>query len=313
MSEPLQPYAAWEAGLRAMGYTLSATSIQGSAMFVCDGKPSYRLSRFEPNEATACWMRRNNVVDARCADSEDLYYYDRTSDLPEYGPTERQFKIWDVAQGSEEWDQLRARPTASNFGRIVSPARGDYSASAVEYAAEIVSKRMGLYTPPPPSYWMEWGTSNEPLAIAAYEEANGVTVERVGFVTPLYTDVYGGSPDGLIGVSGLIECKCPKPETLLQYHAAGVCPDIYKPQIQGLLLVTRLPWADFWAWHPGLTPFQTRVYADDGYQVKIAKAIYKLLEEVERIEQSVKRNPDYVLDDDDGPEIVVTDEGLESE
>ena len=309
MSE-LQSFAAWEAGLKAMGYTLAATSNQGSALFSCDGNPSYRLSRFEPNPATAMWMKRNNVVDARCADSDDLDYYDRTSDLPEFGPQERQFRIVDVVQGSEAWDRLRARPTASNFGRIVSPSKGDYSDQATAYAAEIVAKKMGLYTSPPPSYWMSHGTESEPFARAAYEEANGVEVQQVGFVVPLFTDVYGGSPDGLVGNDGLIECKCPKPETLLQYHAAGVCPDIYKPQIQGLLLVTRLPWCDLFAWHPGLNPFQVRVYADDGYQAKIARAIYRLLEEVERIGASVKRNPDYVPpnDDEEEPEIIITGE-----
>jgi hypothetical protein len=292
--EPLQPYAAWEAGLKAMGYTLSATSTQGSALFVCDGKPSYRLGRFEPNEATACWMRRNNVVDARCADSDDLDYYDRTSDLPEFGPTDRQFRIIDCLQGSDEWDRLRERPTASNFGRIVSPARGDYSEQATAYAAEIVAKRMGLYVEPPPSFWMVHGQESEPFARAAYEEANGVEVQQAGFITPLFTDAYGGSPDGLVGQSGcILEIKCPAPTTLLKWIAQGVVPQEHVPQIQGLLLVTRGPWADFFAWHPGLTPFQIRVYADDSYQTKIAKGIYKLLEEVERIESLVSRNPDY--------------------
>jgi hypothetical protein len=290
-----------------MGYTLSATSNQGSALFACDGKPSYRVSSFDPNEATACWMKRNGVIDARCADSDCLC--DTDSDLPEFGTTERQFRIIDCLQGSEEWERLRARPTASNFGRIVSPARGDYSEQATAYAAEIVAKRMGLFTESPPSYWMQWGTENEPLARAAYEEVNGVTVQQVGFITPLFTDVYGGSPDGLIGNDGLIEIKCPKPETLIRWHSQGVCPDEYRPQIQGLMLISRLPYCDFYAWHPGLTPFQIRVRADDGYQTKIAKAIYKLLEEVERIEASVKRNPDYVLDVEDEGEatIIVSD------
>lgn len=309
MTESLQTYSAWEAGLKAMGYTLSSTSNQGSALFACEGKPSYRLSSFEPNEATACWLKRNSVVDARCADSDDLDYYDRESDLPEFGPTIQQFRIVECLQGSEEWDQLRARPTASNFGRIISPAKGDYSDQATAYAAEIVAKRMGLYTSPPPSYWMQHGTESEPFARAAYEEANGVQVQQVGFITPLFTDVYGGSPDGLVGNDGMLEIKCPKPESLIQYHSNGVCPDVYKPQIQGLLMISRLPWCDFFAWHPGLNPFQIRVYADDHYQTKIAKGIYRLLEEVDRIEASVKRNPDYVPDDDDDEcEITITGE-----
>ena len=306
----LQTHAAWEAGLKAMGYTLAATSSQGSVLFSCESKQSYRLSRFEPNPSTAMWMKRNNVVDARCADSDDLDYYDRTSDLPEFGPQERQFRIVDVVQGSEAWDRLRARPTASNFGRIVSPAKGDYSDQATAYAAEIVAKKMGLYTSTPPSYWMVHGQESEPFARAAYEEANGVEVQQVGFVVPLFTDAYGGSPDGLIGNDGMLEIKCPKPESVLKWIAQGTVPLEHVPQIQGLLMITRLPYADFFAWHPGLNPFQVRVYADDGYQAKIARAIYRLLEEVERIEASVKRNPDYVSenDDEEEPEIIITGE-----
>ena len=293
MTVPLQSFSAWEAGLKAIGYTLTATSNQGAVLFSCESKPSYRLSRFEPNPSTAMWMKRNNVADARCADSDDLDYYDRTSDLPEFGPQERQFRIVDVVQGSEAWDRLRARPTASNFGRIVSPAKGDYSDQATAYAAEIVAKRMGLYTSPPPSYWMVHGTESEPFARAAYEELNGVEVQQVGFIVPLFTDVYGGSPDGLIGNDGMIEIKCPKPESVLKWIAQGTVPLEHVPQIQGLLMITRLPYADFFAWHPGLTPFQIRVYADDHYQAKIAKAIYKLLEEVDRIESLVSRNANY--------------------
>lgn len=304
---PLQSFAAWEAGLKAIGYTLAATSNQGAALFSCDGKPSYRISTWEPNEATACWMKRNRVVDARCcfAGSPDW----EQSDLPEFGPTERQFRIVDCRQQSEEWERWRARPTASQFSRIVSPARGDYSEQATAYAAEIVAKRLGVFTESPPSYWMQWGNENEPLARAAYEEANGVAVQEAGFMLPLYTDAFGGSPDGLVGNDGLLEIKCPKPETLIRWVAAGVVPQEHVPQIQGLLLISRLPYCDFWAWHPGLTPFQIRVRADDHYQTKIAQAIYKLLEEVERIEKSVSRNPDYVPpNDDDECEITITGE-----
>lgn len=294
MSEPLQTFAAWEAGLTAMGYTLAGTSPQGSVLFACDGKPSYRVSSFEPNAATAAWLKKTETIDGRCLPTTEAAI---GSDLPEFGPTERQFRIIECLQGSDEWDKLRARPTASNFSRIVSPARGDYSASASEYAAEIVAKRLGVFTESPPSFWMQWGTENEPLALAAYEEANCVTVRKVGFIVPNYTDVYGGSPDGLVGNDGMVEIKCPKPETLIRYHGEGVLPDGYKPQIQGLLLISRLPWCDFYAWHPGLTPFQIRVRADETYQSKIASAIFKLLEEVERIEGTVSRNPDYINDD----------------
>lgn len=302
---PLLPYADWERGLLSIGYHVAATSTQGSALFDCKGKANRRVSAYEPNEATACWMRRTGTIDCRCEQGPVTGDAIPPSDLPEFGPTERQFRIIECLQGSEEWDRLRARPTASNFHRIVTPVKGDYTESekSSAYAAEIVAKRLGVFTESPPSFWMQHGIDNEPHALASYEAANGVTVRKVGFIVPNYTDVYGGSPDGLVGNDGMIEIKCPKPETILRWHGNGGLPDEHRPQIQGLLLISKLPWCDFYGWHPGLTPFQVRVYADDNYQTKIAKAIYKLLEEVERLESLVSVNPDYVNDeyDDEAP------------
>ena len=86
LNEPLQSFSAWEAGLKAIGYTLAATSNQGSALFSCEGKPSYRLSCYDPNEATACWMRRIGCVDARCSVASDFPDYGfASSDMPEFG------------------------------------------------------------------------------------------------------------------------------------------------------------------------------------------------------------------------------------
>ena len=198
-------------------------------------------------------------------------------------------RIIDCQQRSEEWDNWRHRPTASGFHEFITPARGDYSKQAGAYAAKIVAKRLRVYQEPPPSFWMDWGTDMEPNAKYAYTHQTGREVQDVGFILPDGTDAYGGSPDGLVGDDGLIEIKCPKPETLINYHAAGVLPAQYKPQVQGLLLISGRPWCDFFVYHPELTPFLLRVEADEAYQVKIATHLLTLLEEIERIETSVKR------------------------
>lgn len=196
-------------------------------------------------------------------------------------------RIIDCIQGSEEWHSWRARPTASEFGSFVTPARGDYSTQATAYAAKIVAKRLGVYVEPPPSFWMEWGMEHEPNAKAAYTTATGNEITDVGFVLPDGTDAYGGSPDGLVGADGLIECKCPAPETLIRYHADGELPAQYKPQVQGLLLITGRAWCDFFVFHPQLTPWMVRVEADVDYQSKIAEGLLTLLGEIEIIESSV--------------------------
>ena len=198
-------------------------------------------------------------------------------------------RVIDVVQRSEEWDRWRNRPTASGFGKFCTPARGDYAAGASSYAAMIVAKQLGVYTEPPPSFWMEWGTEHEPNARYAYTQQTGREVTEVGFIIPDNTDAYGGSPDGLVGEDGLFEAKCPAPETLISYHADGVLPVQYKPQVQGLLLISGRSWLDFFVFHPELTPFLLRVEPDLKYQEKIATGLLRLLKEIEHIKSKVQR------------------------
>ena len=201
----------------------------------------------------------------------------------------------DCLQRSEEWDRWRNRPTASGFSKFVTPVKGEYSTKASEYAATIVAKRLGVYTEPPPSFWMDWGTEHEPNAKHAYTAMTARVITDVGFILPDGTDAYGGSPDGLIGEEGLIEIKCPKPETLITYHAEGILPVQYKPQIQGLLLISGRPWCDFFVFHPELTPFLLRVDADLKYQNKIAECLLLLLEEIKAIESCCKRQQHHLV------------------
>ncbi len=198
-------------------------------------------------------------------------------------------RVIDVVQKSEEWERWRNRPTASEFSKCCTPAWGNYSKQASGYAAKIVAKRLGVYTEPPPNFWMTWGTEMEPNARHAYTLQTGREVQEVGFILPDGTDAYGGSPDGLVGDDGLLEIKCPKPETVIVYHAAGVLPTQYKPQIQGLLMISGRAWVDFYAFHPELSPFLLRVDADPEYQTKIAEGLLKLLQEIKRIEGHVQR------------------------
>jgi len=198
-------------------------------------------------------------------------------------------RIIDCIQRSEEWERWRNRPTASEFDSFITPARGDYSAQATAYAAKIVAKRLGVYVEPPPSFWMQWGVEQEPNARHCYTLTTGRAVQQVGFILPDGTDAYGASPDGLVGDDGLLEMKCPAPETLIAYHAAGTLPDKYRPQVQGLLFISGRQWCDFVAFHPSLTPFLLRVEPDLDYHAKMAKNLLKLLGEIALIEERVKR------------------------
>lgn len=198
-------------------------------------------------------------------------------------------RIVECLQQSEQWEALRMmRPTASRFGDIITPAKGDLSSKSVDYACELVAKQMGVYTEPPPSYWMEWGIEHEQIAIKSYQFDTGHTVEKVGFAFPDDTEDYGCSPDGFVdNRTGLIEVKCPKPETVLRYHWEGVLPSGYKPQVQGQLLITGCEWCDFYAWHPDLVPFKVRVEPDQAYQEKMRVALEMFCEQLEQLREKV--------------------------
>ena len=136
---------------------------------------------------------------------------------------------------------------------------------------------------------MQWGTDMEPNAKLAYTKMTGREVQDVGFIMPDKTDAYGGSPDGLVSLDGLLETKCPKPETLIRCHAEGILPIQYKQQVQGLLMISGRAWLDFFVFHPGLTPFLLRVEPDLKYQDRLAQCLLLLLREIKMIESKVQK------------------------
>lgn len=174
-------------------------------------------------------------------------------------------KRYDFDQYSDAWWRVRRGvPTASEFGRIITPAKGTLSASALGYAAELVGQFVD------PGYGVEEtyvsaamrnGTIMEPEARDWYEFDAGETVERVGFCT---TDDgrFGCSPDALVGGDGCLELKSPTAKTQVLYLLAGTLPDEYRPQVHGHLIVTGRKWCDFVSYYRGLPTFRIRVTPD---------------------------------------------------
>lgn len=106
---------------------------------------------------------------------------------------------------------------------------------------------------------MEWGTSQEPNARAAYEAAGGVLVEEVGFVPhPTIKDA-GASPDGLVGKDGLLEIKCPNTATHIETLLTNKVPDRYITQMQWQMACTGRDWCDFVSYDPRL-PERMRLF-----------------------------------------------------
>lgn len=177
-------------------------------------------------------------------------------------------KVFNFPQLSSEWWAIRRGvPTASEFGRIMTPAKKQYAAGALAYACELAAE---LLDPLPPhlsasgmirTIAMANGQDTEPEARRFYALERDCDVREVGFCL---TDDgrYGCSPDGLVGEDGGLELKVPLPKTHALWLYRGGLPDEHRCQVHGQLIVTGRAYVDFLSYSPGLPPLLVRVEPD---------------------------------------------------
>jgi len=92
---------------------------------------------------------------------------------------------------------------------------------------------------------MTYGLECEPEARAAYSFLFDVDVTEVGFVChPTIPDA-GASPDGLIGLDGVLEIKCPNTWTHFDMAMRYSVPSDYVKQAQWQMACTGRKWCDF--------------------------------------------------------------------
>jgi len=167
-------------------------------------------------------------------------------------------KFHDIEQNTDEWLELRkGKFTASTFKDLMSAesTAGYKNAIADVVYERITGNRIESYT----NEWMQRGHDLEPQA-RLYYELNYSDVDGGGFFCDEWV---GASPDGLVGKDGLVEIKCPKHTTHIQYLMKSKLPSAYKWQIQGQLYVTDRKWCDFVSYHPKLPAFYIRVERDE--------------------------------------------------
>lgn len=186
-----------------------------------------------------------------------------------------------VVQGTPEW--LIARlglPTASEFCKIITPARGELSKSARCYAQQLVAETlMGepLDTGIGNLEWVARGKLLEPQAVQQFEFGLDIETHQVGFIT---TDCgrIGCSPDRLIiGQNECLEIKCPSPQVHIGYLTDGPGLD-HKVQLQGQLAVGEFAVCNFFSYHPQLPPAVYRVERDEPFITKMRAALAEFLD-----------------------------------
>lgn len=183
----------------------------------------------------------------------------------------------DIEQGSVEWfEARRGIPTASEFGRIITAKRGDLSAQADSYIADLIVETIE-YDPEDRfrSYWMDRGRLLEPEAADWYEFRFDTPLERLGLILNLGA---GYSPDRVVGLKGAVEIKCPAPKTHVKWLLDGGLPDEHRPQVHGGLAIGELDWIDFVSYCPKYKPLVIRV-TRDLYTVKVESALKAFLQQ----------------------------------
>lgn len=229
--------------------------------------------------------------------------------------------IHDVEQGSEAWWALRTGvPTVSSLSRIITPSRLGYSAGARGYASQLIGERI-LGEPldkTGDSLWTDYGKEGEDYARGWYGWYYDVEVAQVGFLTrdvvnldkddkpimdeggEFVTSVFGGSPDGLIGGDGILEIKCPKATTHMNYLTRH--KDLsgeYRLQVQGYLWLTGRKWCDLVSFNPDLPKKRVRVYPEEEAQAAIGACLARFYRDIDGAYRKIMALGDVIEDDEE--------------
>lgn len=193
-----------------------------------------------------------------------------------------------IEQGSADWFAMRCgKVTASRVADVIAKTKSGWGASRANYAAQLVAERLtGTVADAYTNGAMQWGTDTEPFARAAYEAHTGITVAMVGFVPHPKIMMAGASPDGLVGLEGLVEIKCPNTATHIETLLGQAVPAKYLTQMQFQLACTERDWCDFVSFDPRMPAhlqlFVRRVNRDTMTITQIEKDIVEFLGEIER-------------------------------
>lgn len=199
--------------------------------------------------------------------------------------------IHECEQGSPEWHALRAGvPTSSAFDKIVTPGGKKGvpapSKSAEPYMYRLCAERLlGHAIEDFHGKWMDRGKEFEEEAVNFYEMQRECDTVKVGFITNAAGTI-GASPDRLAGDSGLVEIKCPKPETHMGYLLESGSPyEEYKVQCQGQLWIAQREWVDAVSYYPGLPWALGRVERDEAFIAAMAEMIEEFSANLEALYQ----------------------------
>ena len=192
-----------------------------------------------------------------------------------------------IEQRSDAWFSARlGKVTASRVADVIAKTKSGYSASRDNYMAQLICERLtGQQGESFTNAAMTWGTETEPLARSAFEAYADVMVEEVGFVPHPRIRDSGASPDGLVGLVGMLEIKCPNTATHIDTLLTQTVPSKYITQMQWQMACCERQWCEFVSFDPRLPQdlqlFVKRVEFNQTYVAMLEEEVINFLEELE--------------------------------
>ena len=191
-----------------------------------------------------------------------------------------------IEQRSDAWFEARlGKVTASKVADVIAKTRTGYSSSRDNYMAQLICERLtGQQGESFTNSAMQWGVDTEPLARSAYESQNEL-VEEVGFIPHPRIEMSGASPDGYVGLFGMLEIKCPNTATHLDTLLTQSVPSKYITQMQWQMACAQRQWCDYVSYDPRLPQdlqlFVKRVEFDQEYVAMLEEEVIKFLAELD--------------------------------
>lgn len=152
------------------------------------------------------------------------------------------------AQRTDEWYAKRAGiPSASRFGDVMAMSKKDGKPlkARKDYLFQLVAEKIAGPKKGPQTAAMLRGIDLEPLVLDLYTKQTRNEIEPADFMLH-ESGLYGASPDGLIGETGLIEAKTSDTHIFITDIATArdEIPERFKWQMVGQCLVTGRQWCD---------------------------------------------------------------------
>jgi hypothetical protein len=195
-----------------------------------------------------------------------------------------------LVQGSAEWRQARCGSLgASDIHKALTRTKTGWGFGRADIMTALAVENL-TGKPTEDGYQsshMLIGQEREPLAREAYCWARGVDVVQVGMVVHPRIKGTHASPDGLVGVDGGIEIKCPKQSTHLATLCGASIEQKYKYQCYWTMACTERKWWDWVSFDPTFPPemqlYIERIERDDKAILELEALVQDFLGELAQL------------------------------